>query len=94
MQGVLTPAIEIWNFKSPRGLPSPHFESVNVIFTLFQKWGCDRKGKDHKWWSYETNNKSERPSQRKRNEHKKERTITNEKQEWTLIKKDHEEGKA
>jgi hypothetical protein len=23
------------------GLPSPHFGSVNVIFTLFQKWGCD-----------------------------------------------------
>jgi len=25
---------------SPEGLPSPHFESVSVILTLFQKWGC------------------------------------------------------
>jgi len=38
MQGVLTPAIELWSFKSPGGLPSPHFGSVNVILTLYQKW--------------------------------------------------------
>jgi hypothetical protein len=37
----LTPAIKLWSFKSPRGLPSPHFGSVSVIFTFFQKWGCD-----------------------------------------------------
>jgi hypothetical protein len=41
-QGVLTPAIELWNFGSPGGLPSPHFSSVSVILTLFQKWGCNK----------------------------------------------------
>ncbi len=40
-RGVLTPEIELQSFKSPKGLPSPHFENVNVILTLFQKWGCD-----------------------------------------------------
>jgi hypothetical protein len=41
MQGVLTLAIQIWSFGSPKGPPSPHFGSVSVILTLFQKWGCD-----------------------------------------------------
>jgi len=36
MQGVLTPAIELWNFGSPWGLPSAHFGSVSLIFTLSQ----------------------------------------------------------
>jgi hypothetical protein len=36
MWGVLTPAIELWVFGSFWGLPSPHFGSVNVIFTLLQ----------------------------------------------------------
>jgi hypothetical protein len=40
-QGVLTPAIELRSFRSPGGLPSPHFGSVSFILTLFQKWGCD-----------------------------------------------------
>jgi hypothetical protein len=39
MQGVLALAIELWSFESPDGLSSPHFGSVNVILTLFQKWG-------------------------------------------------------
>jgi len=41
-RGVLTPTIELWNFGRPGGLPSPHFGSVSVILTLFQKWGCDK----------------------------------------------------
>jgi len=36
MQGVLAPAIELWSFKSPGGLSSPHFESVSFILTLSQ----------------------------------------------------------
>ncbi len=28
-------------FGSPGALPSPYFGSVSVIFTFFQKWGCD-----------------------------------------------------
>jgi hypothetical protein len=40
-RGVLTPAIELKSFRSPGGLPSPHFMSVNFILTLFSKWGCD-----------------------------------------------------
>jgi len=36
MQGVLTPEIELWSFKSPEGLPSPHFGSVSLILTLSQ----------------------------------------------------------
>ncbi len=36
MQGVLTLAIELWSFGSPSGLPSPHFGSEGVIFSLFQ----------------------------------------------------------
>jgi hypothetical protein len=43
MWGVLTLAILLWSFGSPGGLPSPHFGSVNVILTLFQKWGCDNQ---------------------------------------------------
>jgi hypothetical protein len=35
-QGVLTPAIEFWVFRSFGGLPSPHFGSVSVILTLLQ----------------------------------------------------------
>jgi hypothetical protein len=35
-RGVLTPAIELWIFGSPRGFPSPHFGSVIVILTLLQ----------------------------------------------------------
>jgi len=38
------PAIELWSFGSFGGLPSPHFGSVGVIFTLFQKWGCNTNG--------------------------------------------------
>jgi hypothetical protein len=41
MQGVLIHAIQVWSFGSLGGLPSPHFGSVSVILTLFQKWGCD-----------------------------------------------------
>jgi len=33
--GVLTPALELWNFGSLGGLPSPHFGNVSVILTLF-----------------------------------------------------------
>ncbi len=33
-RGVLTPAIEFWIFRSPKGLPSPRFGSVSVILTL------------------------------------------------------------
>jgi hypothetical protein len=42
MQGVLTLAIELWTFGSPRrllsprGLPSPHFGNVSLILTLSQ----------------------------------------------------------
>ncbi len=36
IQGVLTPAIELWSFGSPKRLPSPHFENVRFILTLFQ----------------------------------------------------------
>jgi len=36
MQGVLTPTIELWNFRSHGGLPSPHFGSVSFILTLSQ----------------------------------------------------------
>jgi hypothetical protein len=35
-QGVLTPTIELWKFKSPGGLPSLHFGSVSVILTFLQ----------------------------------------------------------
>jgi hypothetical protein len=41
MSGVLAPAIELWSFRSPRGLPSPNFENVSFILTLPSKWGCD-----------------------------------------------------
>jgi hypothetical protein len=34
MRGVLTPAIELWSFGSPRGLPSPNFGNVSFILTL------------------------------------------------------------
>jgi hypothetical protein len=37
MQGVLTPEIELQNFKSPNGFASPHFESVRVILPLSQQ---------------------------------------------------------
>jgi len=40
-RGVLTFAIKLRSFGSPRGLLNPHFGCVSVIFTLFQKWGCD-----------------------------------------------------
>jgi len=43
-QGVLTFAIELWSFGSLEGVLNPHFGSVNVILTLFQKWGCDMGG--------------------------------------------------
>jgi hypothetical protein len=36
MQSVLTPEIELWSFRSPGGLPSPHFGSERVILSLFQ----------------------------------------------------------
>jgi hypothetical protein len=36
MRGVLTLAIKLWTFGSPKGLPSPHFGSVSLIFTLSQ----------------------------------------------------------
>jgi hypothetical protein len=35
-QGVLTLAIELRAFRSPEGLPSPHFGSVSVILTFLQ----------------------------------------------------------
>ncbi len=35
-QGVLIPAIELWVFGSPEGLPSLHFGSVSVILTFLQ----------------------------------------------------------
>ncbi len=41
MQGVLTPAIKLWVFESPKGLQVPTFGSVNFILTLSPKWGCD-----------------------------------------------------
>jgi hypothetical protein len=40
MQGVLTPAIELWVFRSPGGLPSPIFGSVSGDLTLPSNWGC------------------------------------------------------
>jgi hypothetical protein len=36
MRGVLTLAFELWTFKSPVGLPSPHFGNVSLILTLSQ----------------------------------------------------------
>jgi len=39
MQGVLTPVIAFWVFRSPGGLPSPIFESVTSDLTLLSKWG-------------------------------------------------------
>ncbi len=36
MWGVLTPAIDLWSFGSPGGLPSPNFGSVSFILTLSQ----------------------------------------------------------
>jgi hypothetical protein len=42
MQGVLTPAIELWVSGSPGGLPSPIFGSVSGNLTLPSKWGCDK----------------------------------------------------
>jgi hypothetical protein len=42
MRGVLTPAIELWVFGSPRGLQVPTFGSVSFILTLNPKWGCDK----------------------------------------------------
>jgi hypothetical protein len=36
MQGVLTPTIELRSFRSLGGLPSLHFGSVSLIFTLSQ----------------------------------------------------------
>jgi hypothetical protein len=41
MRGVLTLAIELWVFGSPRGLPSPIFESVSGDLTTPSKWGCN-----------------------------------------------------
>jgi hypothetical protein len=41
MWGVLTPAIALWVFESPGGLPSPIFESVSGDLTPPSKWGCD-----------------------------------------------------
>jgi len=41
MWGVLTPAIELWVFRSPGGLQDPTFGRVSFIFTLSPKWGCD-----------------------------------------------------
>jgi len=41
MWGVLTPAIELWVFRSPRGLSSPIFGSVSGDLTHPSKWGCD-----------------------------------------------------
>jgi hypothetical protein len=33
----LTLESELWSFGNPKGLPSSHFGSVNVIFTLSSK---------------------------------------------------------
>jgi hypothetical protein len=43
-QGVLTPAIELWVFRSPGGLSSPIFGSVSGDLTPPSKWGCDNQG--------------------------------------------------
>jgi hypothetical protein len=47
-RGVLTLAIQLGSFGSPKGFPNPHFGSVSVIFTFFQKWGCNINPKDQK----------------------------------------------
>jgi hypothetical protein len=44
MQGVLTPAIAFWIFRSPGGLLSPIFGSVSGDLTTPSKWGCDKVG--------------------------------------------------
>jgi hypothetical protein len=41
MQGVLTPAIVVWVFGSPKGLQTPIFRSVSGDLTLPSKWGWD-----------------------------------------------------
>jgi hypothetical protein len=41
IQGDLTPAIELWVFRSPEGLQLPTFGSVGFTLTLSPKWGCD-----------------------------------------------------
>ncbi len=41
MWGVLTLAIKLWVFGSPRRLQAPTFGSVSFIFTLSPKWGYD-----------------------------------------------------
>jgi hypothetical protein len=49
MQGVLTPAIALWVFGSPGGLPSPIFGSVSGDFITPSKWGCDSHGGWHEF---------------------------------------------
>jgi hypothetical protein len=44
IQGVLTPAIMLWIFGSPGGLPSSIFGSANGDLTTPSKWGCDTYG--------------------------------------------------
>jgi hypothetical protein len=51
MQSVLTPVIELWNFGSPGGLPSFHFGSVNLIFTLSQSRVMTYDGVDISKWN-------------------------------------------
>jgi hypothetical protein len=41
MRGVLTLAIALWIFESPKGLPSPIFGSVSGDLTTPSKWGCN-----------------------------------------------------
>ncbi len=43
------PCNQILKFQESRGLPSPHFGSVSLIFTLFQERGCDIKSRVYKF---------------------------------------------
>ncbi len=60
---VLTPAIALWIFGSPKGLPSPIFGNVNGDVITPSKWGCNKtikefhtrpaKKKRHRvWWGH------------------------------------------
>ncbi len=62
MQGVLTPAIELWSFGSSGGFPSPHFGNVSLILILSQSRVATKEvrdtnlvanGKFQAWWPLE-----------------------------------------